>query len=234
MIRIFFSLIVVAIFFSCKQKSEEEYVAESKSLLQNEDFQGAIGILNQAIQEYESSTLYNLRGVAAFESGDINRSIEDFNVAIKLDTTDYRPFYNRGKAYFEIGEFSNARIDFSIAMDLNPSIADIYINQGNTLFELNEYEQALENFDFAIKLDDKSYLAHLNKGRALIALRYPGDAITHIERSIAIDSKRGDAFYYLAYAKFLTGADDYCLLYEKSQALGFVAEDDVLAKKCVN
>lgn len=225
-------MLMAGVVFSCT-KSEQEYISESRQLLQKQSFKEGLSVLNKALEEHQSATLYNLRGVAHFEQGNLDKAIADFNEAVDLDSGDYRPYYNRGKAYFEKEEFSNALIDFSIAMDINPSIPDIYINHANTLFELKEYHLALESYDFAIKLNEGSYLANLNKARTLIVLGNYDKAVGFLARAIEIEPENGEAFYYSAVASHLSGkGEERCLLYARSKELGYSAENDIMKGVC--
>ena len=60
-------------------------------------------------------------GVPAYaDKGEVDRAIEDYNIAIDLNPKYAAAYYNRGLVYNNKDDFDAAIEDFSKAIDLNP------------------------------------------------------------------------------------------------------------------
>ena len=83
-----------------------------------------------------------------------DKAIEDFNKAIKLDSSLAVAYNNRGSAYSLIKNYNKAIEDFSKAIKLNPDkLWLIYYSRGNTYNFLESYEKAIEDWEKAIELN---------------------------------------------------------------------------------
>ena len=74
--------------------------------------------------------IYNDRGLAHLKLQNLETAMLDFNLAIRLNSQDYRAYFNRGCAYSRNGDDLGAVRDFSQAIRLNPSNALAYVNRG--------------------------------------------------------------------------------------------------------
>ena len=63
-------------------------------------------------------------------TGDIERAIEPYNKAIRLDPQDASAYYNRGTAYYLLDQPKRAFQDFDQAIRLNPDNAKAYTDRG--------------------------------------------------------------------------------------------------------
>ena len=61
-----------------------------------------------------------VRGLKYFAKGNYEFAIEDFNIAIALDSNNAGAYFNRGSAYYKTGEFAYAIVDFDMAIALDP------------------------------------------------------------------------------------------------------------------
>jgi len=83
---------------------------------------------------------------------EVERAIEDYDEAIRLNPQDAEAYYNRGTAYLDLGQFERAIQDLDEAIRLNPKYTDAYYNRGNTYCELGQFEQAIADFESFITL----------------------------------------------------------------------------------
>ena len=60
-----------------------------------------------------------VRGLKYFAKGNYEFAIEDFNIAIALDSNNAGAYFNRGSAYFKKREFANAIVDLDKAIALD-------------------------------------------------------------------------------------------------------------------
>ena len=61
-----------------------------------------------------------VRGLKYFAKGNYEFAIEDFNIAIALDSNNAGAYFNRGSAYYKKREHANAIVDFDKAIMLDP------------------------------------------------------------------------------------------------------------------
>lgn len=114
---------------------EEEYVShvrtiwEAGSLVSEGDYQEAINLLNEVIEDDPTSmTAYSNRALAKHKLGQYEDAIEDYSRAIEI-TPEHPPvLINRTEARILAGDFEQAREDASKAKELSESIDYITIS----------------------------------------------------------------------------------------------------------
>jgi tetratricopeptide (TPR) repeat protein len=73
--------------------SAEAFLEKAKGELQKGKAKEAIEYLNQAIdKDAQSAAAFNMRGAAYFELKDYTNALLDYEQAIKLDASNYKPF----------------------------------------------------------------------------------------------------------------------------------------------
>ena len=81
----------------------------------------ALPILMYAdLQEQPDANACLVRGLKNFAKGEYTEAIEDFNIAIAVDSNNAGAYFNRGSAYYKTGEFANAIVDLDKAIMLDP------------------------------------------------------------------------------------------------------------------
>ena len=81
----------------------------------------ALPILMYAdLQEQPDANACLVRGLKNFAEGEYTEAIEDFNVAIAVDSNNAGAYFKRGSAYFKKREFANAIVDLDKAIALDP------------------------------------------------------------------------------------------------------------------
>jgi tetratricopeptide (TPR) repeat protein len=109
---------------------------------------------------------YNNRGIARHNKGDLERAIEDYNEAIRLNPRHAGAYYNRGVAWRNKGDLERAIEDYSEAIRLNPRHAGAYNNRGIAWKNKGDLERAIEDYDEAIRLNPRDAGAYYNRGAA--------------------------------------------------------------------
>ena len=94
---------------------------------------------------------FNARGVAYRLKGDLDRAIQDYSQAIKLNDKLAAAYNNRGVAYDRKGEYDRAISDYEQAIKLKPS-PEPYFNRGNTYLAKGQYDHAIDDFNQALRL----------------------------------------------------------------------------------
>jgi tetratricopeptide (TPR) repeat protein len=92
------------------------------------------------------------RGNAFFSSGDIDRAIESFSKALRLNPSYAGALIGRGVALRKKGDYENAIADLSEALYLDPKNAKTYYYRGSILDRQGNYAKAVSDYDRSLKL----------------------------------------------------------------------------------
>ena len=97
------------------------------------------------------SEAYFLRGKLRLRLHNFEKSIEDFNLAIKIDENNFLFFKYRGMAKSFLNELKEAIEDYDYAIKLNPNDPQLFIIKGQAENDLGNFSTAINNFDKAIQ-----------------------------------------------------------------------------------
>jgi tetratricopeptide (TPR) repeat protein len=106
------------------------------------------------------------RGSAYRARGELERAIQDYDQAIKLDPNDVEAFFRRGIAHGRRREFDSAIADFDRAIKLKPDHVGALYSRGLTYSNKGQWERAIQDYDQAIKLSPDNVMAITNRGNA--------------------------------------------------------------------
>jgi tetratricopeptide (TPR) repeat protein len=84
--------------------------------------------------------------------GDIDRAIEDYSAAIRLDTNYAVPHNGRGNAWRRKGDLDRAIADFTDAIRLDTNYANAYTNRGAVYERLGRKAEAIADFRKAVSI----------------------------------------------------------------------------------
>ncbi|MBZ0262987.1 MAG: tetratricopeptide repeat protein [Hyphomicrobiales bacterium] len=118
------------------------------------------------------SSAYFIRGNTYDEKGAINRAINDYDNAIRLDPNFANAFKLRGVNYARKADYKRAVADYSRAIAINPKDVETYVFRAQTYSDRGDYDSAIADCDSALRLSagraDLILLirggAHLKKG----------------------------------------------------------------------
>jgi tetratricopeptide (TPR) repeat protein len=137
----------------------------------------------------------------------IQRSIHDFDEAIRLDPKHADGYYERGRAYAQLAQTQRAIQDFDEAIRLHPE-AVYYAFRGHAYDDLGQSQRAMEDFDRAIRLDAKCAPSYDYRGLAYAKLGQTQRAILDYDQAIGLYpmyapyyEDRGKAYKALGNAK---------------------------------
>ena len=164
----------------------------------------AIQILSKLIEIQKNPIVLISRGIAYRKQGSLDKAIQDYNAALKIDPANSTAHNNLGSICFDKKEYENARKKFSKAIELNPEDPTAYCNRGNAHLKENNLEEALKDFEKAIKADaeySKAYLGMGNvkhtEGKYDAAIKYFNIAIRLHPDLVAAHDNKGNAFTQL-------------------------------------
>ncbi|MBL6963363.1 MAG: tetratricopeptide repeat protein [Bacteroidetes bacterium] len=114
---------------------------------------------------YESLSQYYLdQGIEKGSTGDFEKAISHFNLALLYNDSHAEIYYNRGLAYYYMNDYPASINDLTSAIKLDPSYYNALNQRGIAFSKTKEYEYALEDFNTAIRWYPDLSKAYLNKG----------------------------------------------------------------------
>lgn len=141
------------------------------SLLLRGELRRALNCFNQAIETHEIALFYNARGRCHRALNDAARALEDFNSAIRCDSSFGEAYRNRANVLLESGSVEASLVHFDRAIELMPLSALAWNNRGYALQAAGRFEEALQDHDKAVLLDPSYAEAFQDQGVALNHLR---------------------------------------------------------------
>ena len=177
---------------------------------------------------------FNDRGVAYRLKGELDRAIQDYSQAIKLNGKFADAYNNRGVAYDRKGDYDRAISDLDQAVKLKPA-AEVYFNRGNAFLGKNQYDHAIDDFNQALKLKPGFAAAFDNRcwARAVVgilkqALADCNEALRRMPASAGTRETRG--FIYLKMTHFDAAVSDFDAALAIDPKLAFALYGRGLAK----
>ena len=178
--------------------------------------------------------IFNDRGVAYRLKGDIDRAIQDYSQAVKLNPKSAATYNNRGVAYDRKGEYDRAITDFDQAIRLKP-LHEAYFNRGNAHLGRSQYDRAIDDYnqalmlkaDFAPALDNRCW-ARAVVGILKQALADCNEVLRMMpNKAETLDSR---AFVFLKMTHFDAAVSDYDAALRIDPKLAFALYGRGLAK----
>jgi len=135
----------------------------------------AISDLDKALERETENTpfrsaLFEMRGVAWRQLGDLDKAEDDFARAIKISPRNSAAFCERGRLRNMNGDFANAITDFDESIRLKPEHPILYASRAYANLNLHEYEKAIADCSQAIKIFPLYAPAYRHRGCARMAL----------------------------------------------------------------
>jgi tetratricopeptide (TPR) repeat protein len=135
-------------------------VEEANSLALKNDFSGALGLLQQALEkDPNSGAAYSQLAKLYYSAGDIEKASEAISRAVELNP--YQPdfLYVQGKILERQGRFDEALAAFEEAALVNPEESDAYFEIGEIYRQRHDRARALAAYRKAVELspDDPDY-----------------------------------------------------------------------------
>src|SRR5687767_2100894 len=130
------------------------------------------------------------RGVAYVTLLDYDRAVQDFDHAIRADSTYAKAFANRGAVYGAKQDFDKAIEDFTRVLTLEPHSAHAFADRAG-MHRLNgQHDAAIRDYTEAIRIDPAFTEAILNRALTLAGTERCIDAIADFTRVIELSQRK--------------------------------------------
>jgi tetratricopeptide (TPR) repeat protein len=104
----------------------------------------------------QNAGIYNDRGIAKQNKGDLDGAMADYNQAIKLDPKLDVAYINRGNVKQKKGDLEGAMADYNQAITLNPKNVLAYRCRGDIKRKKGDLDGAIADYNRAIKLGEST------------------------------------------------------------------------------
>lgn len=143
---------------------------------------------NQAI-------IFNNRGSAYGRKGELDRAIEDFDQAIRLNPSYARAFYNRGLSYARKSQYERAIQDYDQSIRLNPAVAATFASRAAVYSRQHQHERAIQDYDQAIRLEPANASAFTNRCRSRAIVGQLAQALADCQESLRLQPNNALALH---------------------------------------
>ena len=138
---------------------------------ESDGWQNVVDGIRKAVEEMQTEFQKGTLPEWVFQQGNflmmlghIDKAIEAYSHAIKLNPSHANAHNNRGVAYYINDDFDRAIIDCNTAIRLNPNFAAAYYNRGGAYHNRGKYDLAIVDFTKAIQLKPDYADAYNNRG----------------------------------------------------------------------
>lgn len=155
-IRHFTLLLLSIILYGCDfSLTHNDYCAQGAEFKKNKQYKEAVELYTQCINKGKHPTykVLNSRGNAYKYLKDYNKSLGDFNEAIKLNNKYAGSWYNRASLHYKMKNFDLAGADFAKSIELRPTVKG-YMGRGNSYYKQGIYEPAINDLKTVIAMQD--------------------------------------------------------------------------------
>ena len=203
------ALVLFACLFVCGCGKKTEKVKEAMALIEDLDYQGALGVLEEAQQNKEDQRLIDRgKGIAYLGLAQYDNAIESFLSALSgsnglIENVDFDLNYYLAAAYSGAGKFEEAKQVYGSILALKPQEKDAYFLRGGVELELDQFNEAKKDYDVAVSMDPKNYdrlfaiyeaFAHF--GYKAAGQEYLKTALDNGDRSLSAFDK-GRIYYFM-------------------------------------
>lgn len=147
----------------------------------------ALAFYTQEIGAKPRASVYSHRGYLFAYRGQLDRSLADYDAAIRLDPTSPITFSNRGFVWSQKKEPKRAIADFSEAIRLDAQDPLPFFNRAGVWSELGDHEKARADLDEAIRLDPSDARSFNNRGIEWWLSRNYDKALADFSEAIRLD-----------------------------------------------
>ncbi len=154
----------------------------------------AEGFLEDAVDSFEttvglegSSEHHYLLGRALHQSGQVARSAQHYEMALRLDPNNVDALCNLGLLFHTIGRLEDAVASFTEVTRRAPQVARAWTSLGALMSQLGNNPEAIRCLSEAVSLEPGNALAHANLADALRTADRTEEARNHAERSASLD-----------------------------------------------
>lgn len=136
---------------------------------------------------------YNL-GFSYFNNGNLEKAIEEFQSALKINPYYIDASYSLGNVYLQKGQIEKAAIEYRNTIRLNPMHVEARNNLGVIYLQQGQIDKALEEFKALLIFGNNTPSVHNNIGEAYRLQGRFEDAIRELQIALMLDPNYANAY----------------------------------------
>ena len=144
-------------------------------------------ILRQIQTNPNNPNLYNALGIVLERNGELNRAIEFYKEAIRVDKSYIKAYNNIGAIMYRKKEYKKAVEIFKLALSVDESDVSTYVNIGAACNRAKFYEEGIEYLKKAISLNPKNSGTYTNLGNIYNKIREYNLALKAHKEALKLD-----------------------------------------------
>ena len=129
-----------------------KFLQQGISQARKGDYETAIDSFNKAIaSNSQSAEAYHHRGLAYYNSGNLEQAIADYDSSLSLDS-QVNVYLSRAKAFLDLNEIQSSIIDLQVVFSLDPNCDKAYKLWAKICLQQKEYDRAIDYLKQAGKI----------------------------------------------------------------------------------
>jgi len=173
------------------------------ALSRAKDWRSSLVLFEDILEHFpDSFVALNSAGVECMYQGQDQKALQYFDKAIRINTKNYKGFYNRGLLALKTGDPAEAIKSFNSCLALYDYIK-AYSGRANAYYQLRDYSKAMKDAEHAISLDPNYAKSFFILGNCYNDMGQMDKALINYNKAIALQSEEPD-FYFkraIAYGK---------------------------------
>lgn len=165
-----------------------------------------------AADDTDEATLYYNIAQQAIATGDYQKALEYFDMALASNTTRLGmgdglmyTYKDRVAVLTDLGRYDEAIVAADQGIALYPKEPGFWNNKGYAYYKMGKYPDAISAYDKAVTLDPTYLKGWINKGDALVKAGRGGEAVDAYNKALELDPGNVDATTGLAEAQKSAG-----------------------------
>lgn len=132
--------------------------SEGEKLFKQNKPEAAIPVLEEEIAaESASAQAYNFLGLAYYQLGEYEKSVEVFAAGMKVSGTNKKVLsYNQGNSYYLLQNYELAAKSYGLALSADPNFSDAVLNRANSYLMLKNFIDAKADYVKYLELEPEN------------------------------------------------------------------------------
>lgn len=154
-------------------------------------------------------------GVFYQSQGNLQKALEEYKEAARLDPSNAQAHNNMGVIYKEMKLLDEAVREYRKALSINPNYEKSLNNLGVALYLKGDLENAIKEFQQSIKINPENCASYVNLGLIFKKQGLIEDAIKTFQKTLSVDPQYPEAYYNLALTFEEIGQKEKAITYYK-------------------
>ena len=138
----------------------------------------------------------NISGDTYYQSGDIDRAVQEFKTALRLDPDNVNVHNSLGVCFGVLGNYDQARAEFEEAVRIDPDEIMAIYNIGLVYLLTDEKKKAMEQFLMADRIEEEIFEVAFQIGKLYLEMGEPEKAKSLLEKAARLKPESGITHRY--------------------------------------